>query len=161
MSGGTRRAGGAQSVRGVNYSTSPLLASKTPPWRSRFLVLLVGLGFVVLIARALYVQVLHADFFQKKGEERYASTLDLPANRGRILDRNGQLLAISVYAPTVSINPQQFKASDEEKRELVALLGIKARSWTPSWPTTAPMPCSSARSMAAWPSRSAPCASRA
>ena len=127
MSGNTRRAGGAQSVRGVNYSTSPLLASKTPPWRSRFLVLLVGLGFTVLIARAAYVQVLHADFFQKKGEERYASTLDLPANRGRILDRNGQLLAISVYAPTVSINPQQFKASEEEKRELVALLGLKAK----------------------------------
>ena len=43
MSGNTRRAGGAQSVRGVNYSTSPLLASKTPPWRSRFLVLLVAM----------------------------------------------------------------------------------------------------------------------
>ncbi|MBI3320261.1 MAG: AMIN domain-containing protein, partial [Candidatus Omnitrophica bacterium] len=37
----------SQSVRGVNYSTSPLLASKTPPWRSRFLVMLVGLGFLV------------------------------------------------------------------------------------------------------------------
>jgi len=113
------------SVRGVNYSTSPLLASKTPPWRSRFLVLLVGGAFLVLIARALYVQVLEAEFFQKKGEERFASTLSLSASRGRILDRNGQILAISVNAPTISINPQQFKANADQKRQLVSLLGMK------------------------------------
>ncbi|HEX5685759.1 MAG TPA: penicillin-binding protein 2 [Ideonella sp.] len=114
----------SHSVRGVNYSTSPLLASKTPPWRSRFLVLLVGLGFLALAGRALYVQVLASDFFQKKGEERFASTVQLPASRGRILDRNGQILAISVNAPTVSANPQQFKANNEQKRALVSLLRL-------------------------------------
>jgi len=122
-----RQSAAAQSVRGVNYSTSPLLASKTPPWRSRFLVFLVGAAFALLIGRALYVQVLQADFFQKKGEERYASTLTLSASRGRILDRNGQILAISVNAPTVSINPQQFKTTDENKRELSNLLKLKPK----------------------------------
>ena len=106
-----RRSAAATSVRGVNYSTSPLLASKTPPWRSRFLVMLVGLGFLALAGRALYVQVIESDFFQKKGEERYASTIQLPASRGRIRDRHGQILAISVNAPTISVNPQQFKAN--------------------------------------------------
>jgi len=119
----------SHSVRGVNYSTSPLLASKTPPWRSRFLVLLVGLGFLALSGRALYVQVLESDFFQKKGEERYASTLQLPASRGRILDRHGQVLAISVNAPTISVNPQQFKASDEQKRALVSLLHMPLKEF--------------------------------
>ena len=119
----------SQSVRGVNYSTSPLLASKTPPWRSRFLVLLVGLGFLALASRALYVQVIQSDFFQKKGEERYASTLQLPASRGRILDRNGQILAISVNAPTISVNPQQFKASDDQKRALVSLLRMPLKEF--------------------------------
>ena len=38
-------------VRGVNYATSPLLASKTPNWRSRFLVAAVALGFVGLLLR--------------------------------------------------------------------------------------------------------------
>jgi cell division protein FtsI (penicillin-binding protein 3) len=125
VSGSVRKAGGANSVRGVNYSTSPLLASKTPPWRSRFLVLMVALSFSALVARALYIQVLEADFFQKKGEERFASTLHLSASRGRIVDRNGELLAVSVSAPTVSINPQQFKASPEQRMALVALLQIK------------------------------------
>jgi cell division protein FtsI (penicillin-binding protein 3) len=73
------------------------------------------------------VQVLAADFFQKQGEARYASTLAMPASRGRILDRNGQILAISVNAPTISINPQQFKPSEDQRRELVALLGLKPK----------------------------------
>ncbi len=124
---GQRTAQSSTSVRSVNYSTSPLLASKTPPWRSRFLVFLVGASFAVLVGRALYVQVLAADFFQKQGEARYASTLAMPASRGRILDRNGQILAISVNAPTISINPQQFKPSEDQRRELVALLGLKPK----------------------------------
>lgn len=120
---------GNHSVRGVNYSTSPLLASKTPPWRSRLLVMLVGVGFVALAGRALYVQVIESDFFQKKGEERYASTVQLPASRGRIVDRNGQILAISVNAPTISMNPQQFKASDDQKRALVSLLRMPLKEF--------------------------------
>ena len=82
----------ARSTRGVNYATSPLLASKTPNWRSRFVVALVGLSFAGLLGRAGYVQMVNAEFFQKQGEKRYAHTLEVPASRGRILDRNGLLL---------------------------------------------------------------------
>jgi len=46
------RAPGANS-RAVTYSTSPLLASKTPPWRSKFLVAVVGVAFCGLLGRAL------------------------------------------------------------------------------------------------------------
>ena len=41
------------STRSVTYASSPLLASKTPPWRSKFLVAIVGAGFCVLLGRAL------------------------------------------------------------------------------------------------------------
>ena len=34
------------SARSVNYSTSPLLATPTPPWRSKLLVAMVGLGLL-------------------------------------------------------------------------------------------------------------------
>lgn len=123
------QAGASQSVKGVNYSTSPLLASKTPPWRSRFLVFLVGAAFSVLVGRALYVQVWESSFFMKKGEERYAATLTLPASRGRILDRNGQILAISVNAPTLAINPKHFDPTPEQRRALLGLLKVKAQDF--------------------------------
>ncbi|MFM8900647.1 MAG: peptidoglycan D,D-transpeptidase FtsI family protein [Burkholderiales bacterium] len=112
------------SVRSVNYCSRPLLASKTPPWRSRFLVALIGLGFCVLIGRALYVQVIGAEFFQRQGEMRFARTLELSASRGRISDRNGLLLASSVPAPSLWAIPKDFDATKSQRRELATLLNM-------------------------------------
>ena len=112
------------SVRSVNYSSSPLLASRTPPWRSKFLVAMVGLGFMVLIGRAAYVQIVGAPFFLKQGEIRYARTLELPASRGRIIDRNGLILAASVPAPSLWAIPKDFDADKAGRRHLARLLGM-------------------------------------
>ena len=114
----------ASNVRSVNYSTSPLLASRTPPWRSKMLVALVGLSFLGLLGRALYVQVIGSDFFQRQGEIRYARTLDLPASRGRILDRNGQILSSSIPTPSLWAIPKDVDADPAQRRVLAKLLGM-------------------------------------
>ena len=108
--------------RGVNFATSPLLASKTPPWRSRFVVVLLALAFLVLLGRALYVQVIKDDFFVAQGEKRHVHELPLPASRGRILDRHGVVLASSVQAPSVAANPREFQADVAQRKALAALL---------------------------------------
>ncbi|HWI10890.1 MAG TPA: penicillin-binding protein 2 [Burkholderiaceae bacterium] len=118
---------GASSVRSVTYSTSPLLASKTPPWRSKFLVAVVGLSFCGLLGRALYVQVIGTDFFQRQGEIRYARTLDLPASRGRILDRNGLILASSVPAPSLWVDPKDLDPDPAQRKQLAKLLGMTGK----------------------------------
>jgi cell division protein FtsI (penicillin-binding protein 3) len=69
--------------RSVRYSSSPLLASKTPVWRSKFIVAAIALGFAVLAARAAHVQIFGNAFFQRQGEVRFVRTLELPASRGR------------------------------------------------------------------------------
>jgi cell division protein FtsI (penicillin-binding protein 3) len=115
--------------RGVNYATSPLLASKTPNWRSRFIVALVAMSFAGLLGRAAYIQLIGPEFFRKEGEKRYAHTLEVPATRGRILDRNGQLLASSVPAPSVWAIPKDFQASAEQRRELLPLLGMDGKEF--------------------------------
>ena len=79
--------------RSITYTSSPLLASRTPVWRSKFIVAAIALGFSGLAGRALYIQVIANDFFQRQGEVRFTRTLALPSNRGRILDRNGLILA--------------------------------------------------------------------
>jgi hypothetical protein len=38
--------------RSINYASSPLLTSKTPVWRSKFIVAVIAVGFVGLIGRA-------------------------------------------------------------------------------------------------------------
>lgn len=111
--------------RSVQYTTSPLLASKTPVWRSKFIVAAIAMGFMVLAARAAYVQVIDNAFFQRQGEVRFARTLELPASRGRILDRNGLLLASSVIAPSIWAIPEDIERDDPDvkaKLRLVAKL---------------------------------------
>ena len=112
--------------RSVSYSTSPLLASKTPPWRSKFVVALVGLGSCLLVGRAVMIQIVDNRFYLDQGEKRYAHELELPANRGRITDRHGSLLATSVPVPSVWAIPKDVQATREQRRELARLLNLPA-----------------------------------
>lgn len=118
------RARGAQNLRSVNYATSPLLASKTPPGRSRFVVALVALSFFGLAARAFWIQVVNADFYRAEGAKRFLHAEEVPASRGRILDRNDQLLASSVPAPSITVNPREFEADAAQRKALARLVGL-------------------------------------
>ena len=108
--------------KSVLYTSSPLLASKTPVWRSKFIVAGIAVAFVGLASRAAYVQVFGNDFFQRQGEVRFARTLELPASRGRILDRNGLILASSVPAPSIWAIPEDVDATPTQLVALAALL---------------------------------------
>jgi cell division protein FtsI (penicillin-binding protein 3) len=110
--------------RSVQLSSSPLLASKTPVWRSKLIVALMALGFTGLVGRAAHVQVIDNDFFIRQGEVRFARTLTLPANRGRVLDRHGVLLASSVPAPSIWANPEDLERDPVKLRRLAKLLGM-------------------------------------
>ena len=112
------------SSRSVQYSTNPLLASKTPIWRSQFIVAGIALGFIGLVARAAYVQVLDNNFFKKQGQVRFERTLEIPANRGRVLDRNGLILASSVPMPSIWASPEEIDASHPKLKELAQLLEV-------------------------------------
>ena len=112
--------------RSIAYHASPLLASKTPVWRSKFIVAGLGLAFVGLAGRAAYVQVVGNDFFQRQGEVRFARTLELPANRGRVLDRNGLILASSVGAQSIWAIPEDVDKDDPKLGEVAKLLGLKS-----------------------------------
>ena len=108
--------------RSVQLSSSPLLASKTPVWRSKLIVGMMALGFTGLVGRAAHVQVIDNDFFIRQGEVRFARTLTLPPNRGRVLDRNGVLLASSVPAPSIWANPEDLERDPLKLRQLAKLL---------------------------------------
>ena len=110
--------------RSVRYTSSPLLASKTPVWRSKLVVAAIALGFMGLAARAAYIQVIGNDFFQRQGEVRFARTLELPANRGRILDRNGLILASSVIAPSIWAIPEDVDHDPAKLKQMAKLLDM-------------------------------------
>jgi cell division protein FtsI (penicillin-binding protein 3) len=115
------------SSRSVRYTSSPLLASKTPIWRSQFIVAFIALGFLGLVARAAYVQVVDNAFFKRQGDVRFVRNLDLPANRGRILDRNGMILATSVPVPSIWASPDDIERQPEKLKALAGLLGLSIK----------------------------------
>ncbi len=106
----------------VSFASSPLLASKTPLWRSKLILVVFGAAFAGLAARAAYVQVIHQDFYQRQGEIRFARTLDIPASRGRLLDRNDQIMASNVPALSVWAIPEDINPSLTEQPEKLAAL---------------------------------------
>lgn len=118
----------AAAARGVPFSASPVLALKLPVWRSRLVLFVLFAAFVALVGRALYLQGISTDFLQKQGESRYARTVELPATRGRITDRNGQMLASSMPVKAVWAIPEDvLNASPEKLHQLAALLDMNER----------------------------------
>ena len=111
-------------MKSVAYHSSPLLASKTPVWRSKFIVAAIALSFTGLAGRAAYVQVINNDFFIRQGEVRFARTLELPANRGRILDRNGLPLASSILSPSIWAIPEDVERDKAKLKQLAKLLDL-------------------------------------
>jgi len=110
------------SSRSVQFTSSPLLASKTPVWRSQFIVACIALGFIGLVGRAAYVQVIDNAFFKRQGVVRFVRTLELPANRGRIVDRNGVVLASSIPVPSIWASPEDLERDPAKLKELARLL---------------------------------------
>ena len=110
-------------ARGVPFSASPLLDVKLPAWRSRLVLFMMFAAFLALAGRALWLQGLSTEFLQKQGAARYARTIELPATRGKITDRNGEVLASSVPVKAVWAIPDDvLEAPADKLRSLAALL---------------------------------------
>jgi cell division protein FtsI (penicillin-binding protein 3) len=109
--------------KGVAFSKSPVLAVRLPDWRSRAVLFALFGAFAALGARAVWLQGMSTQFLQKQGASRYERTLELPATRGKIMDRNGQVLASSLPVKAVWAIPEDVLAAPPEKlRQLARLL---------------------------------------
>lgn len=92
--------------RHVPFSSSPVLSVHLPMWRSKLIVFLLFVAFVALAARAFWIQGPGNAFYQKQGESRYQRTIELSATRGKILDRNGLVLATSLPVRAIWAIPE-------------------------------------------------------
>jgi len=111
----------------MNYAsgiqTTGLVA--LPPWRSRLLFAALLLGLSGLVVRAVYLQGIHNDFLQQKGDARYGRVVDINAHRGMITDRYGEPLAISTPVDSVWISPQDVEATPQQVKQLAQIVGMK------------------------------------
>jgi cell division protein FtsI (penicillin-binding protein 3) len=108
----------------VKFTDSPVLAPTFPPWRARVVLGLLGAAFALLAGRAVYLQAWNNDFLQAKGESRYSRTLEIPAVRGRVLDRNGEALAVSTPVKSIWVIPEDALLSTRQVDALAQALEL-------------------------------------
>ncbi|HEY0563521.1 MAG TPA: penicillin-binding protein 2 [Methylophilus sp.] len=102
---------------------------KLPVWRRRVLLIGIMTLFAGLFARGVYLQSMHKEFLQKKGDARYTRTIPLQAYRGKIVDRNNELLAISSPVESIWASPPDVEIDAKQKLALTKLLGLKVKEF--------------------------------
>ncbi len=114
--------------RGHRFTESPVLQLALQGWRSRTVGLLLMGAFLALVGRGFYLQVINNDFLQQKGDSRYLRDIEISASRGKIVDRNGDMLAVSTPMKTIWAIPGDARQmSGEQKRQLAGLLDMGVR----------------------------------
>ncbi|NPA71808.1 MAG: penicillin-binding protein 2 [Gammaproteobacteria bacterium] len=82
---------------------------------------------MAIIGRAFYVQVMDSEFLQSEGDKRQIRTIEIPASRGDIFDRNGELLALSTPMASVWVDPKVIVKHEQNYLSFLRLLGLTDR----------------------------------
>jgi cell division protein FtsI (penicillin-binding protein 3) len=93
-----------------------------PRFRAPVIFGALALVFTGLVGRSLYLQWIDNEFLQEQGSSRYSREIELPAHRGRILDRYGDALAISTPVKSIWAFPSKVEASPEQIAALARLI---------------------------------------
>lgn len=91
--------------------------------RVALLVVLMALAGLGLVARAVKLQVMDTEFLQQEGEARFLREVEIPTMRGRIIDRNGQPLAVSTPVESVWAHPGELLQAADRIPLLASVLG--------------------------------------
>ncbi len=77
------------------YLESRSLLLNLQVWRVKLVCFILLFSFLLLLGRGFYLLMVSGDFLQKKGSSHYLREINISSMRGKILDRNGKLLAVS------------------------------------------------------------------
>jgi len=112
--------------------SSAKLASFIEQWRLYLVLFLMFLCVLAIGWKVSALQIVERAFLQSQGDIRTIRTVPLVANRGLILDRNGEPLAVSSPVKSIWVNPQEIGAQHSEIRRLGMELGLDSDSFVAS-----------------------------
>ena len=98
--------------------------TKLPDQRLRLILILSSLAFVVVVARAVYIQVVQASALAAKARGQQNATIVVPTSRGRILDRTGQSLAQDIAAKDLMVHPADVEDPVQTANFIAQTLGF-------------------------------------
>jgi cell division protein FtsI (penicillin-binding protein 3) len=110
----------------MDYTTNRTATAPAnlPGWRASVLFGLLVAGLLSLLGRGVYLQGIHNNFLQEKGNARYSRVIEVSAHRGMIKDRNGEALAVSTPVQSVWVSPADVDANVQQIKALSAALKL-------------------------------------
>ncbi len=112
-------------AQSANRSAAPILTWRATQWRSRAILGLLMLGFLAVLVRAFILQHLNVEQWQSRAEKRFERTREIPAARGRVLDRHGAVIASSIREELLGIVPTQFDLNSPRLNQLAEIVNLK------------------------------------
>ena len=85
---------------------------------------LVAVSLLIALGRSIQLQVLEGAHFEKLAQSQQQRTVVLEPKRGRITDRNGRILAISIPVKSLYANPKELESAQQTARILAPRLGL-------------------------------------
>ena len=93
--------------------------------RRVMLLIVIFCSMGLLMWRAVDLQVVNKHFLQTQGAKRHISVVPVSTYRGKIFDRDGEIMAISSPVQSVWVNSSELDAAQKpELKKLIALLQL-------------------------------------
>ena len=98
--------------------------NKTINIRIKILFLLLLIPLILVVIKVFYIQVFQYTKLNLLAKDLWSRNLEIEADRGKILDRNGYVLADNLTTTSLVLVPNQIKDKKEVSRKLSEILGI-------------------------------------
>ena len=92
--------------------------------RIRYLFIIVILLFFIIFFKIVYVQVFSYDKLSSLSDDLWSRELPISAARGKILDRNGKILADNITITSLVIIPNQVEDPEKVAKVISSILGV-------------------------------------
>ena len=102
------------------------IPNSTVTTRKRLLILIISIAFLfcVLLGRLGYLQLIAGKDLQARAAEQWYRDLPLKAPRGKITDKNGEILADNLDVYSIYVRPNAVKDAREVAAVLAGHLGL-------------------------------------
>ena len=87
-----------------------------------FLIMLIPL--ILIIGKILYIEIFEYYKLNKLAKNLWSRNLSIEADRGKILDRNGEILADNLTTTSLVLIPNQIKEKERAVKELSKILNV-------------------------------------
>lgn len=92
--------------------------------RMKIILVIIVLFFILIVGKVFYIQVFDYKKLNKYASSLWSRNLPIEANRGKIFDRNGVVLADNITTTSLVLIPNQIKDKEGTAEKLASILNV-------------------------------------